>query len=643
MLFLLLAACTTDDTGVSPTEYADCDPLSYRMCGVPFPSSFYLRDDSSSPTGVRLHLGATTIPATQQGDLSYQPDPTLWNELDGFSPMGPMVTEFPGMADQNLVGHDNVAASVADGSTTVLIDWDSGERVAHFAELDYAGQAMEGARMLFIRPVAPLHYGHRYVVGIRGLVDANGAPLAASDGFAALRDGTATDDWNIEGRRDLYDEIFGRLEADGWRRSETLLAWDFTVKSAGAVAGRGEWTRDDAYTRVGASGPPYTITSVEEYAVEENEHTWKRIYGTMTVPLYTEEDGPGTLLTRDSSGMPSYNGDTTVPFTIVVPRVAQTSTTPLKLLQYGHGLLGGQDEVHAGYLAEVADRHGYLLFATDWTGMKEEDTDEITLMILQDLSRFPMIAERSLQGFVEFHAALWMMKGAMAADPVFAEMTPYDTSEVYYYGNSQGAILGGAYIALSKDIERATLGVGGMPYSILLSRSSDFTPFFGLFQSVYDDQRDLAYWMAILQQAWDPGEAGGYGRLVNESPLDGVPAKQVLVQDAVGDAQVTTLGAQNMARAYGGVIVNPALRSVYGVAEVDGPYVGSALAEYEHGAPEVPYTNTPPDDNYDTHEDTRRAWAAQEQMAHFFATGEIVHYCEGVCDCTGGACEAPSE
>ena len=57
----------------------------------------------------------------------------------------------------------------------------------------------------------------------------------------------------------------------------------------------------------------------------------------------------------------------------------------------------------------------------------------------------------------------------------------------------------------------------------------------------------------------------------------------------------------------------------------------------------MPYNNTPPDDNYDTHEDTRRAWAAQEQMAHFFATGEIVHYCEGVCDCTTGACDAPAE
>ena len=237
MILLALLGCPeTTDPGVSPTEYADCDPISATLCALPFPSSFYLREDAESPTGYRVKLGATTIPATQQGDLSYQPTPDLWNELDGFSPMGPLIAEFPGMADANLVGHDNIAASIADGSTTVILDWDTGARVPHFAELDYAGSAIEGNRILFIRPTVPLEYGHRYVVGIRGLVDSSGAGIEASAGFAALRNETATEDWSIEGRRELYDGIFSRLETDGWSRGETLLAWDFVVKSADAVA-----------------------------------------------------------------------------------------------------------------------------------------------------------------------------------------------------------------------------------------------------------------------------------------------------------------------------------------------------------------------------------------------------------------------
>ena len=645
-LFLLsvLACEPGDDTGFGTTEFADCDPISLTLCAFPFPSNFYTRDDASSPTGLRVHLGKTTIPYTQQGELSYQPDPKYWNEMDGFSPMGPLLYEIPNMSAANLPGHANIGASLDDGSPLVLLDWETGERFPVWAELDYAGNAVEGNRVLYIRPAKPMINGRRYVVALRDIVDATGAPVAASAGFVALRDGTETDDWNIEGRRSVYDDIFTRIEADGWQRNEIMVAWDFTVKSAESVGGKIGFMRDDASERVGASGPPYVIDNVETYTVEENAHTWKRVYGRMTVPRYTELDEPGTLLTRDDDNMPYYAGDTTVPFTIIVPRTAETYPRPLKLLQYGHGLLGTQDEVEAGYLSELSDRYGYILFAVNWTGMMEDDYDPIALMLLQDLGQFAMIPERTQQGYLEFAAATWMMKGAMATDTtMMVDGTPLiDTSDVYYYGNSQGAILGGAYVAISKDITRATLGVGGMPYSLLLTRSDDFLPFFAMFQSVYDDERDLALWMGLLQQVWDPGEAGGFGRQMNEEPLPGVPAHAVLLQDAIGDAQVTTLGAHNMARAYGAATIDPPYSTIWGLENVAGSHPGSALVEYDHGAPPVPQDNTAPDADFDTHEDTRRAWAAQEQMAKFFATGEVTNECQGACLCAAGQCDEPA-
>ena len=60
-----------------------------------------------------------------------------------------------------------------------------------------------------------------------------------------------------------------------------------------------------------------------------------------------------------------------------------------------------------------------------------------------------------------------------------------DPTKLWYYGNSQGGILGGAYLALNPDIPRGVLGVPGTPYSLLFQRSADFTPFFGLLQNVY--------------------------------------------------------------------------------------------------------------------------------------------------------------
>lgn len=641
----LLAACAppesedsgTADAGPEPREYSDCDPIAYDYCALPYPSSFYLREDPTTVTGWRVHLGATTIPKTRNFDI--QPDPAYWNELDGFSPMGPMLARFPSLSVDNLPGHDDIGASLLDDSNVVVFDAETGERQPVWAELDVSGDRRVGEEFLFIRPARPLANGRRFIVALRGLVDTTGAAIPPSDGFAALRDGTSTDDWDIEGRRDLYEEIFTKVEGQGWSRAETVLAWDFVVGSKEKITGRAHWMIEDALERVGNGGPAYTITSIEDYPIEENEHTARRIYGTFSAPLYTEEDDVGTMLTRDADGMPYYNGETTVPFTIVVPRTAETDPRPLKLLQYGHGLLGGQDEVHAGYLAEIADRHGYVIFAVDWTGMKNEDSDEIALMIVEDISRFAMIPERSHQGFAEFAVAASMMQGNMATDAALQYpdadgnlVSVVDPSEVYYYGNSQGAILGGAYVALSPVVQRATLGVGGMPYSLLLSRSADFTPFFALFQAVYPNQEDISFFMALMQNLWDSGEAGGYGAQMVDDPIDGTPPKTVLVQDAIGDAQVTTLGAHNMARAYGGALIEEPWEEVWGLEVKASGHGGSALVEYEHGAPAVPYENTPPSSEYDTHEDTRRTWAAQEQMATFFATGTVESYCDGVCD-----------
>lgn len=641
-LLWLAPGCTgssaPEDSGLTARAYSDCDPISYDYCALPYPSMYYMRPDAASPTGYRVHLGETTLPATHQG---YQPSPVYLNELDGFSPMGPLLAQFPDMVLDGVPGHANIADSVADGSPIVLIDAETGERQPIWAELDVSGNYVPGQEMLMIRMATPLANGKRFVVGIRGLRNTDGQVIPASDGFAALRGGTPTDNWDIEGRRADYDAIFATLEQDGWSRGDTQLAWDFVVGSKEGITGRATRIRDDAMTRIGDAGPAYTITQIDDGAdgTGYNENVFRVVHGTFTAPLYTTEDGPGSFLTRDENGQPYYNGDTQVPFTIVIPRTAHDDPRPLPLMQYGHGLLGDQDEVTAGYLGEMANTYGFIPFAVNWTGMKHEDSAAIQLMIVQSIGDFAMIPERSHQGFVEFMAAERMMRGTMASDPAMAfanaegtAVPVIDPTQIGYYGNSQGGILGGAYLALNPDIQRGVLGVPGTPYSLLLSRSADFTPFFGLVQAVYYDQRDITFFMAWMQNLWDSGDASGYAAYMNADPLDGV-AHQVLIQDAIGDAQVTTLGAQNMARAYGAVqVTDTPYQDIYGVPLEASGYTGSAIAEYYHNTPPVPETNLPPDSAYDTHEDTRRTVSAQKQMMHFLQTGEVVNYCDGVCD-----------
>ena len=67
-----------------------------------------------------------------------------------------------------------------------------------------------------------------------------------------------------------------------------------------------------------------------------------------------------------------------------------------------------------------------------------------------------------------------------------------DTSHLYYNGNSQGGIMGGALTAVSPDFTRASLGVPAMNYSVLLPRSVDFDEFAALLYPSYPDEASAA-------------------------------------------------------------------------------------------------------------------------------------------------------
>lgn len=640
---LSLSACKGDDPAEkgdseAPLEevYSDCDPVAPTLCGLPFPSTFYMKEDSGSPTGWRVNLGETTLPLRADIDgVRLQPAPTYWNERDGWSVGTPMLAHFPSLSLDNVVGHDRLADSLLDDSTTIVIDVNTGERVAHWGELDVS--LGKSDRSLFmIRPAAAFEYGHRYVVAMRALKDEAGADIEPSEAFAALRDGGATDTWDVEGRRATYDEVvFPALEAQGWARGEVQLAWDFVTGSQEGITGKAVFMRDDALAQLGEGSPAYTI---DEVIPLEDTYKAFEVHGTLTVPLYTEEDGPGTVLTRGDDGMPYQNGETHVPFTVIVPRSLVDGAKPGAIVQYGHGLLGAQDEVGAGYLGEIADRYGWIIIAVDWTGMKEGDAGQISLMLVNDLGGFAMLPERCQQGFVEFTYAMRLASKGLVNDPVFqvtdsagATVSLIDPERRYYYGNSQGGILGGAYMALSQDIERGTLGVGGGPYQLLLTRSKDFEPFFLLFQQMYPDPADVALWLGYLQTLWDSAETTGFARSLTANPLPNTNAKQVLMQVGIGDAQVTTLGAELLARSTGSTLINEPVRPVWGMETVVSTTTGSGLVEWEYGL-EEPYTNTPPsEDQADPHEWPRREFNGQEQMAHFFATGEIKDFCGGPC------------
>ena len=74
-----------------------------------------------------------------------------------------------------------------------------------------------------------------------------------------------------------------------------------------------------------------------------------------------------------------------------------------------------------------------------------------------------------------------MYSDGFSSDPAFqfngGQSVIDHGSGLYYYGNSQGGIAGGALTAVEPDITRTVLYVPGMNYSTLLTRSVDFADY----------------------------------------------------------------------------------------------------------------------------------------------------------------------
>ncbi|MBI3785360.1 MAG: hypothetical protein HY270_18360 [Deltaproteobacteria bacterium] len=614
-----------------------CEFLIEENCLYPYPSSFFLKPDSSTATGYRVNFTRPAMPANTR---KIRVDPTEWNTLDGFSPGSMILSLFPQGVDLVASGAAQLPDyrhSIDADSPTVLLDADTGEHVLHFVELD-AQATKDSTRALIIRPGVRLKERGHYIVAIRGLKDLNGSAIEARHAFQILRDGLDTPVNAIKARRSHFEDIFTKLEGAGVARNNLLLAWDFVVASSEALTSRAVSARDQALAANGPGAPPFEITSVED---NYNDKIFRRVRGTFTVPLFMTSSTPPASYNLDSNGVPQQNGTTTAPFTIIIPRVDVEGAQPQpgRALIYGHGLLGsGEGEITSGPQQSLASRFGFVIGATDWIGLSENDVNN-SIRILADFSHFNQLADRLQQAFINFIflGRLMTSENGLNSRPEFQfnGVPIINTQELYYDGNSQGGIEGGAYLALSPDTKRGVLGVGAANYSTLLQRSVDFDTFQFVFKQNYLNELDRAVLFGLIQQLWDRGEPNGYTSHLISNPLPNTPAKKVLLQNGINDSQVAHIATVIQARSLGIPAVAPSAYPSFGIPEMEAPFDGSAWTPYDvHGSP-PPLANIAPPFENGVHEAVRRLDEAQLQIDAFLRPdGSVQNFCGGPCSFT---------
>lgn len=654
-LFLLmcpLVACgdgdAADADGGDDLAIADdCNPLGGTHCMTPWPSSAF-EVDAATPTGRQLAIGATTLIANIDGR---QVDPAAWNRADGFSPAAPIVVAMDaGFSVEGLVGHDDIARSLTADSPTVLIDMTTGERVAHFAELDAQATRSVAEQALLIRPAARLASGHRYAVGLTtALRDASGAPLARPPGFTALLAGDDGGHPRLAAMLPRFPAVLAALADAGVAEADLLLAWDFTVASGEFIRHDLTVARDRALAAAAAA--PITFTVDSDTPVDDGVLFPHQLSGTFTAPLMLTRDGaygPPTTLTRDASGDPEVVGSYQAPFDALIPACAYTSKAPVGVMIYGHGLMGTSGQAVGGSTRDVATTACVIVIGTDMRGMSDPDIGSV-LAILNDASRGDLVFDVLLQGLANHMVLIEAVRTTMASDLFVTDddgdgpLPPrslVDPAKVTYYGLSQGGIFGTTLLAYDPHLTRAVVGVGGANYSTMLERSTDWPQYRGVLNGAYPSDLDVQLAVSLFQMQWDRTEPSGVLDVMLAGDALGVPPKQILIHEALADNEVPNLATEYQARSMGVPVLTPSPTTPYGIPTATSPIApgGSALVIFDGGVAPPPFTNIPAPDT-GAHYLTREQPATWRQIATFFATGEIVNECDGACVCTGDACE----
>ena len=331
----------------------------------------------------------------------------------------------------------------------------------------------------------------------------------------------------INRRRGHFERIFETLARPG--SSGATSIWPGTSRSrairtspaarctCATTPSRSLGDTNLADLAVAGQAPPFQVTQVETFTPAQNAQLARRVKGTVSVPCYLAPNcAPGGRFQLDARGLPTRNGTWDANFDCIIPRSAVAAgSSPARPSLYGHGLFGRAAEVGSSGQRELANTYNFVLCATDEIGMSQSRPRNG----VADHERHQQLPEA--RGPVAAGTAERALSRARDDPPAGARQPPgvpgrgtapsvIDTSRLYYDGNSQGGIMGGALTALAPDFTQAALGVPAMRYSLLVPRSVDFDQFAALLYPNYPDELVRPLILSLIQMLWDRGEPNGY-------------------------------------------------------------------------------------------------------------------------------------
>jgi len=596
---LCVLACNKDDGGTTATDPQN-DSVGLIGDGLanPFPNIQLIGDDGLTLTAADLPPSAPTpIPVER----------VAWRS--GFSPAQTSVLRLPGLRAEALPSWTDPTPGAGG---VQLYDLTAGDALPVFAELDAYPEAEDPS--LLIRPLVALPVGHRIAVVVTPEVVERPAR------FDALIRGDAVS--GLEAVSDHYADLMAQLEGLGIPESEIALAWDFPI-------GDGRMPLVSALDQVALDGG-YAFTRVRssDAGDEVAPRTFRAAEGSFVAQDFLVDD---RLLDLGSDGSVVPTGETDADLYVHIPSsVADADAGSVPILVFGHGIFSHPvdyldvEDDPSGVL-QLADEAGFIVVGTAWRGLTTADRVEV-VEAAADFGTLPVVTDRLVQGQVNMATLIALLQDPdFLSDGIFAGRSGQslpDPSQLFYYGISLGGIEGAVLLAQDPPFDGAVLHVGGSMWSTMLERSSNWTIFEFIMVDDIEDPGDRQVLYAASQLWWDPIDPFSW--------TDALSGQNLLLQESIGDEQVANLTTEALARSIGLDVLEPTVRTPYGLQTVGPLPPGSrALTQFDPEAPPPPIGNRPAEIT-NAHGDPRNWKGTRDQVIDYLRPGaeeQVVHHC----------------
>lgn len=613
-----------------------CQPLLGGVdCLLPYPSDFFLVDDSSLPSGKRISITGAAKPFTVQGESADTNDSVA---RDGFSRISPIVATFGQdlSATKFTAIHDDYNESLKLSHPTLLIEAETGVLVPHFVDLDPNAESPD-RQALIIRPITNLKEKTRYVVAIHNLVAQKGETIKVPEGFRRLVDGQVSTKGTLAKIKEHFEKgVFSVIEEVGVKRNELQLAWDFTTGTQADVLRDMLRMRELVINKLETTAPELVSIEVEEH---EAGKIWRTIRGVLKAPMVLVNQESGSDLYRDAAGSVGLNGEAEFSFIAEIPRTLKESGKAGRVLQFGHGFLGDKSEGQNGVPFHLAHEYGAVTFQIDWWGLCFDDLGAVAEGMSGNVSRGLQSLERIPQAMANWLALTYALDNTFAEHAAFKNPDNgallFDAQHVDFLGISMGGIFGGVYAALNPRLSRIILNVGGAGFTHMMYRSSNFGQMTFMMEFPVPDPFEQQKIVAIMQGQFDRVDPSSYVQYIMSEALPGDPnsipeTRQVLLQTVLADISVPNFASFMKSRMMGAPLLVPAPVDVYGVETVtEGARNGWSL--FDMGYDNSFYEIATPGGSNRGHDEMRWLPEAFQQMSVFLGAGELRHPCSLGC------------